>query len=342
MLDLPGGGRLLCAEHGARVIAVDVPGLGENPFFTATGGDGKLTGGDRLWLAPEVAWFWPSVEEARRDPKGTAAVPAGIDPGVYRTKKGDSLGLLLTGESGPLIDTRSGRTIRVSIERTFWAVEPIEGLPEGVSTSSFGMRNTLGRSQISDGNVVGGWDILMVPPTGTLICPTRGDIGDTGGPTSYYDPFGPRHVHTQPGRVRFLIDGKRRVKMGLPAEVTTGRMGYYRPLGDGRASLILRFFAPLPGEPYCDLPRDAPHGPDDPRLGGDCLQAYNDDGSAFGGSVGSDVTFGEIEYHDPCLVGGQPPRQRSGTCVTHILVGPDAHVRAAGERLLGVAVEAIG
>ncbi len=335
VLSHPTGGRLLIARHGARLLAVDDPAMGleENPLFTASGGDGKLTGGDRLWVAPEVAWFWPSLEDARRDPKGTAAVPSTIDPGQYVRRPSDDHGVLLTGGAEGLTDTRSGRRVQVSIERNFWLTQPLEGLPEGVACVSFGIRNTLGRAHLQPDAVAGGWDILMVPPTGTLICPTAADLTRTGGPTSYYEPFGRRHVSVESNRVRFLIDGTRRVKMGLPPEATTGRMGYLRGLGGGRSSLILRFFPTLPGEPYCDLPRDAEEGR---RLGGDCLQAYNDDGDAF---AGDGVTFGEMEYHDPCLIGGRPPQSRSGTCTTHVLVGPTNAVQAVGAGLLGAAVD---
>ncbi|NJO56652.1 MAG: hypothetical protein HC834_10335 [Rhodospirillales bacterium] len=169
---------------------------------------------------------------------------------------------------------------------------------------------------------------------------------------SYYDPFGTRHVSVGERCVRFLIDGRRRIKMGLRPEHTTGRMGYYRALGDGRATLIVRVFASLPGEPYCDLPRDDPRHralqlgeSSGPVLGGDALQAYNDDGDAFAPKAGQasvdakDVTFGEMEYHDPCVISGRAPGERGGTCVTHVVVGADASVRAWGASLLGCEIE---
>ncbi|MEO0586619.1 MAG: hypothetical protein AAF078_03175, partial [Planctomycetota bacterium] len=169
---------------------------------------------------------------------------------------------------------------------------------------------------------------------------TAGDrshaVGEGAGPRSYYEPFGDRHVAVEGDCVRFLIDGKRRTKMGLLPEHTTGRMGYYRPLGDGRSSLIFRAFAALPGEPYCDLPVDHPAhdaaaaGEDHPEMfRGDGLQAYNDDGDAFPGT-----SFGEMEYHDPCVIAGRGPTSRTGSCVTHVMAGPDEAVRAVGRELL--------
>jgi hypothetical protein len=148
--------------------------------------------------------------------------------------------------------------------------------------------------------------------------------------TSYYDPFGPRHVLADGRRLRFLIDGRRRIKMGLRAQWTTGRMACYRSITDGRAILIVRIFNPQPGEPYADVPRSADITT---RTGGDCLQAYNDDGT-FGG-------FGEMEHHDPAVIVGSGPTQRGGGFVTHVFTGPDRAVRAAGEALLGVEVSPI-
>lgn len=343
-----GKGRLLVTRHGARVLAADIDAtpLSGNPFFCTDhsgpgGATGHHTGGDRLWIAPEVGWFWPSLAEARRDPKHTAATPADIDPGRYEASLHQGT-LTLRNDHVALHDVRSHHRGDVRVHRGVRVIQTPElAIQAGVSVLGFSITNRLELLGGNDGLVAGAWDILMVPPTGTLICPTACDVRDltvTGhsfasGPRSYYDPFGDRHVAVEPRRVRFLIDGRRRIKMGMPAEATTGRMGYLRPLGDGASSLIVRVFAPLPGEPYCDIPRDAP---DSQRLGGDALQAYNDDGDAFPGT-----TFGEMEYHDPCLIAGRGPTAREAVCVTHLLIGPDAAVRRAGERLLGCPIDPI-
>lgn len=343
------GGSLLCTRHGARALAVDAPGLEKNPFFTADGPDGKLTGGDRLWVSPEVAWFWPSLEDARERPLETARTPAAIDPGAYQVVEAvDEGGTRLTWRQvvSDLTDVRSGQVLRrLEIERTFASSAAPTRLGDDVACISFTITHTLRGLDADPGVAVGAWNLLQVPPTGTLICPTthRADV------RSYYDPFGERHVAVDHHAVRFLIDGRRRIKMGLTPEATTGRMGYYRPTTAGNATLIVRIFGPLPGEPYADLPRDDRrhdlHGTIQqlaPPLDGDALQAYNDDGSAFGGSTGGDPTFGEMEHHDPCLVAGFGPMglptTRTATSVTHILAGPDAAVRDAGQHLLGVAI----
>lgn len=326
--------RLLISEHGARVLACQMPGVEENlffhpPFMEAAQAGGAMAGGDRLWIAPEVGWFWPSLDEARRDPKGAARTPVAIDPGYYQFVSTADDEVVMDNRVD-VTDGRDGRQLALYVNRAVRLLGRPEGWPQQVASVSFAVTNTLtwADQTTEPGAVAGCWDILQVPPTGTLVCPTTRRVE----PTSYYEPFGERHVVVDDRRVRFRIDGRHRIKMGLPADATTGRMGYLRMV-DGQCTLIVRVFPSLPGEPYCDLPRDASA---DRRLGGDALQAYNDDGDAFPGT-----TFGEMEYHDPCLIAGAAPETRTGTSVTHVLVGPEAAVRAVGEDLLGASLDPV-
>ncbi len=329
-----GDGELLISVPGARVLACGIDGVEGNHFYHPPHLEEKgepIGGGDRLWIAPEVAYSWLSLEHARQDPVKWATTPEQVDPGDYELVGSDDARVHLSNEV-ELTDTRVKKTISFLVDREVHVAERPEGLPDGVKCASFAIINTLALHDGDEGAVAGAWDILQIPPTGTLICPTTRPlrIGDGGGVRSYYDPFGDRHVQADGNRVRFLIDLQRRIKMGIRAEDTTGRMGYYRAGERGESTLIIRIFPTLPGEPYVDIPRSADA---QTRTGGDCLQAYGDD-LTFG-------RFGEMEYHDPALVVGRGPTTRSGTCVTHVLAGPDDAVRAAGERLLGCAVDPI-
>jgi hypothetical protein len=316
-----GDGTINIASRGARLLGLRVEGLEENLVYD----DGKQAGGDRLWVAPEVAYYWPSLEDARRDPVGTGATPADVDPGTYEIDGEWDGGVHLVNTCS-LVDSRDEKAIGLEMKRTFAVIGPPHGLPAGVKCVSFSITNELTVTGGDDGAVASAWDILQVPPTGTLICPTTQRVE----PRSYYDPFGDRHVVIDDVAVRFLIDAGRRVKMGIRPEHTTGRMGYFRKHDDDQASLIVRVFPVSPGETYVDIPRDHPA---DQRRGGDALQAYNDDGT-FG-------AFGEMEFVAPAvMVGGC--EYRHTPCVTHALVGPDAAVKAAGRTLLGVDVEMIG
>lgn len=316
-----GDGVIEVGVRGARVLGCRVEGLGENLFYE----DAKAAGGDRLWIAPEVAYYWPSLEDALNDPTGTAETPADVDPGMYEIE-GESEDAVQLVNTCSLIDSRDGKAIGLEIKRTVGTVPRPEGLPAGIKCVSFSITNELRVTGGDDGAVASAWDVLQVPPTGTLICPTRKRVE----PRSYYDAFGDTHVVATDDAVRFLIDAKRRVKMGILPEDTRGCMGYYRPLGSGASTLIFRGFDVSPGETYVDIPRDHPA---DHRDGGDALQAYNDDLS-YG-------PFGEMECVFPAVVVGGV-EQRTSDCVTHVLAGPDDAVRAAGAALLGVEVSMIG
>jgi Family of unknown function (DUF6786) len=340
-----GAGQLLVTEHGARVLACRLPGADGNLFWHSaamqhTDTADRAVGGDRLWIAPEVGWYWPSIEKAREDPGKYAATPRQIDPGEYLTDSASPVHAQFSTRL-KLTDVRDDKTIELAISRQVRAVDPPAGLPGSLACAGFAITNVLLCRGGDDGAIAGAWDILQVPPTGTLICPTTTPVAATGsgaGGTaikgavlrSYYDPFGDQHVACDEQSVRVLIDGKRKIKMGLLAEHTTGRMAYYRKLDADRSSLIVRIFAPMPGEPYADLPI---HEDETKRTGGDTLQAYNDDGNAGG--------FGEMEYHDPALIVGDGPASRTGTSVTHVLAGPDQTVRAFGQTLLGVPIQPI-
>ncbi len=319
-----GDGSLDIAVRGARVLSCRVDGHDDNLFYD----DGNGSGGDRLWIAPEVAYYWPSLDDARRDPVGTAATPPQVDPGDWSVLDTPPAGVTLRN-AATLTDGRDGKSISLDMVRTVDSLDRPHGLPDTLRCVSFGITNGLLVTGGDEGAVAAAWDILQVPPTGTLICPVTRRVE----PRSYYDPFGGRHVVCDDTAVRFLIDAKRRIKMGLRPEHTTGRMGYYRPPApgsDGRSSLIVRVFPVYPGERYVDIPRDHPI---DQRTGGDALQAYNDD-LTFG-------PFGEMEFVAPAVaVGGTT--YRSTLSVTQALVGPDDAIHEAGRALLGVEVGMIG
>ncbi len=326
-------GELLVSGHAARLLACRLPGVEGNLFWHSpdletpdkarpclAGGGGF--GGDRLWIAPEAGFIFTDVRKARRDPVLHSRLPAAMDPAAWRIVE-DAPGHLQFQTQMNLLDHRTGKTISLRAHRQFDLLERLESLPRRIKAVSFAIRNQITCLQADPGAVAGAWDLLQLPPTGWLICPT---VTPVPAPRSYYDPFGPRHVKCDRARpaVRFLIDGRRRIKMGLTAAQSTGRMGYYRRLGRV-SSLIVRIFGPLPGEPYVDVPLAS-----NAFFGGDAVQAYNDDGT-FGG-------FGEMEYHDPAVVAGRDPAARSGASVTHVLVGPDAEIRKVGAELLGVKV----
>jgi len=324
-----GDGTLLATAFGARLLAAALPGVPGNLFWHdpafERGERSKVNGGDRLWLAPEVAFMWEDLAAAREDPRAAYALPAAMDPADWRieVEAPDRFGLVA---EMTLVDHRDGGRFRARLRRAFDVhVGPPAGLDERLAHAGFFIENAIELLEFETGTqvgpVAGTWDLLQMPPGGTLFVPTLG----IASPNSYYDPFGAHHVHVAGDHVQFRIDGGRRIKMGLPAEAVTGRMGYYRPL-EAVSTLIVRHFLPEPGRPYVDVPRDR-----EARFGGDALQAYNDDGVDGG--------FGEMEHHDPALIAGDGPSFQRSRSVTHLFAGPDEAIREVGRHLLGVAID---
>ena len=328
-------GRLLLTPHGARLLACEMPGVEGNLFWhnmaieSADTADramqtawGEL-GGDRLGIAPEVGHMWTDFDQARREPFTTYAVPPQMDPADYHVVE-DVPGHLRLNSKIQLTDHRDSKHIGLDVDRQFNLTSPPPDLPTSVKCVSFTIRNGLTILEADDGAVAGAWNLLQVPPTGTLICPT---FGPPQMPACYFDPFGDRHVRCAERAVHFLIDSRRVMKMAISPLQTTGRMGFYRPL-DGVSTLIVRIISVFPGEPYVDMPLSRDR---DERFAGDALQAFNYDRSPPDG-------FGEMEHHEPAVVAGRSPSAKSHTTVTHVLSGPDHDIRMAGRQLLGVDV----
>lgn len=321
-----GAGRLLLTVSAARILACELPGVEGNLFWHSPAllkppfNFKSAVGGDRLWLGPEIAYMWMDLKQARIDAAKTNTLDPQMDPGGWQVEA-EREGLLRLTTSMSLTDHRTRRRIDLDVTRQFSLAAAPQGLPPSVRAFAFTIENSATLGGGDDGAVASLWDLLQLPARGTLVCPIAKPVT---APRSYYSPFGEKHVQVDSRAVRFLIDGRRQIKMGLPPEVTNGRMGYHRPIGDG-ACFIFRTFTPQPREPYVDLPRDS-----DETFGGDCLQAYNDDGR-FGG-------FGEMEYHEPAVVAGRSPVTRTGRCETCVMHGPGGEVLAVAERLLGVPV----
>lgn len=311
-----GEGHVTVTPHRARVVAVTLGPDGQNQFHD----DGAGGGGDRLWIAPEPAFHWEDVDQARDAPFEHYHVPECVEPGRYQRVDAGPRHITLANEGVDLTDHRVGKRILFDVLRQVRIIDAPAGLPPGLATASFAITNTLTLRGGDDGAVAEGWDLLQLPRGGTIICPTVTPLETM--PTPYFEPF-EDSVTLRPDAVWFKVDGKRQIKMGLPPEVTTGRMGYIH--GN---TLIVRIFTPLIGETYVDVPLFADRKL---RRGRDCLQTYSDD-DTFG-------PFGELEYHDPALVVGAQPNVRSGTSVTHVITGEASDVRAAAMHLLGVSVD---
>ncbi|MDX1683404.1 MAG: DUF6786 family protein [Phycisphaeraceae bacterium] len=323
-----GEGELLFVREGARLLAATLPGVEENLFWhdpasLDPSAEGPIWGGDRLWIAPEVAYMWEDLDQAREDPILHYDLPPAMDPAQWKwLNVGRDLAGVVTDMR--LTDHRRDAQCHLRVERRVTTdVQPSVDLPEDVRHLGFTLEHDLTLLEADEGVVAGAWSLLQLPPTATLTVPTtrRADV------RSYYDPFGDHHLAIDDERVRFLIDGHRRVKMGLAPDLVLGRMACHRPAGDS-STLVVRSFLSEPGRSYVDFPRDEPA---DKRTGGDAVQAYNDNGDAGG--------FGEMEHHDPALLAEGDRVHAVSRSTTSVFAGPDQTLRDIGEQMLGVPIE---
>jgi hypothetical protein len=327
-----GDGGLLVTVHAARILACHLPGVPGNLFWHAPAlADAasakrlldarEAPGGDRLWIAPEVAFNWPDLGAARLQPFGeNYKLPAAMDPADWRIVENQPGHLQLTTQM-TLMDHRVEKSITLRVGRQLDVIDRPAALAKSVRCASYTIRNDLTILSGDKGAVAGAWGLLQVPLGGVLVCPTVTPVRQ---PTRYYDSFRAKDIKCDKTSVRMSAHGDRIIKMGLSPTQTTGRMAYVRRAGK-LTTAIVRFFLPVPGAPYVDVPRSS-----DGFLGGDALQAFCDDG-CFGG-------FAEMEYHEPGLIAGEALSTRSGVSVTHVLAGPHAAVRKAVADLIGIKI----
>lgn len=284
-------GRMSLLPERGRVLQV---ALGEhdafwvNPQWT---GDWNA-GGDRLWLAPELAWFWQtskSIDWSRYQ------VPASVDPGCWRVVA-QQPGFCKVQQHCRVRHQQRRGSVEVEVTRAFTQLHlPAQpGLARWVAYQSDTELHVRAGNR---GQAVGIWQLLQVPPGGEMLFPCRAT-------PRFRQHFGtiPQSFWKRTGRLfTCRITGDQQFKIGLAPDLVTGRLAYARPVQGGRL-VILREFRPQSWRAYCDRPMSAP------ATQGDAVQVYNDCGAAGG--------FGEMEYHSPALTVGQGNDHLQDTTLT--------------------------
>ena len=253
--NMAGGGTIVAAQHGARVLGVFPCREGRsgsavwiNPHIEAivTGkaqdwkGEGEGgTGGDRLWVSPERNYYYRKPQEF-----GEWFCPRAMDPGSYETVESTETSVLYRNRFD-LQDLLHGwtlhgvvaeRCLRI-LDNPFAARKSLAGVWRRAGYAGFEMVEKIEvpapRKGISP--VLCPWGLTQVPPAapgavGTVIVPT----GRRASPIGYFGPIPPDRIRVNDDHLIFRIDARRITKLGvlpedLPADGPV-RVAYLRPV----------------------------------------------------------------------------------------------------------------
>ena len=259
-----------------RVLQAEIEG--ERAFWNnPSDARGWNVGGDRLWVAPEVHWYWKTLEKvdfARYE------VPEAVDPGNWTVTRTDK-NYCRISQQVFLRNHHMDSHVKCTLARSFTLLAPAAG-PFFTKQIAWQTDNELWIQNGTPGQKVGLWSLLQVPSGGTLSVRSPGDVPFR----NYLSPI-PHGLWRKRGDVLHVdITGSQQYKIGIAPNSVTGTMAYARKAPGGYLVIYRKFF-PQPWRPYADVPMN------DLKGNGDAIQIYNDDGS-FGG-------FGEMECHSPAI-----------------------------------------
>jgi hypothetical protein len=327
LLPLQNGMRALFTQRGARMLGLFPAGdaanllwtnaaLGDVDAFRAFTSAGEWNlGGERCWIAPEIQFNAAD----RNDFWGTLSVPPQMDPGGYRLSAGDNAVRfeaemtltahnLATGEKR----LRVARVIRP-------AANPLPAL-DGVQFA--GLAHTAALTELDESPILSEiWNLVQLPAGGTLIIPLIG----APRPTHYFGNPAPDTHTVVNGALQIVLTGAQQYKVGYQATSMTGRMGYWRGLADGRASLLVRSFFNDPANPYAEEP------PGEPGKSGHSVHVYND-----GGEFSGAERFGEMEVSGHTLGGKTGLGSSVDTFHLWAYIGAPEALQPIARALLGV------
>lgn len=283
------GGTLTLLPSAGRMLQATV--AGHDALWRNADWDGTAwnVGGDRLWLGPEVNWFWTTRHS---DDPATAVVQEGLDPGAWRVVE-QSAGHCFVAQTARVRHLHRGATATFELSRSFH-LEDVR-LPLFSEHLAYRVEATATAVEAPPGEQASLWTLLQVPNGGVLELP---NVPGDGYRHYFGSPDG--ILDDSDDVVSLRITGSQRYKIGVASWATNGRAAYHRAVPGGRL-VILHLFSPQPWRPYADRPQLA-------EGDGDALEAYND-GGEFGG-------FGEVEHHSPALTIGGPDRSVADTSLT--------------------------
>lgn len=284
VLDIGDGWQIVVTEHGGHVFGpfCDTYPEGvfwipefirnENAYKQLITERNWNTGGDRIWIAPEIQFNIKNRSRFRE----TLEQPKSMDPGFFAMhRKGNQIHLEQN------LDMESYNTVTGTMHLDFHRViqkaeNPLrklsdaDALMEGLSYC--GYEQVLDLKASSEQDIYAeSWDLLQIRPRGTLFIPmyrpTRG--------TDHYEPTGDHEYCVENG-VCLKITGDCRYKIAYKAASLTGRFGYLADSQTEDSYLIIINYPNNPSALYSEEP---------PLIEGDTgysIHIYNDDGNSGG------------------------------------------------------------
>lgn len=284
------GGIIVILEHGARVIGVFPSSHSQNFVWVNPDLIKRLptswnTGGDRIWLSPDIQFNVPEITQ-----ENSYEVQRNIDPGHYQFEKSPKQEIHLKQISQAKA-FRLAYQLNFDIEKKLRLVSnPLTLITEIQHDYSFiGYEQSTELSLIDTGIELSNplhvslWSILQVPFDGQAF------IG-THGPAKYSDFVVDEYhagVTIQPHGIHMDFSGHQRRKISVKVAYASGRIGYYRQNSEDDCTLIVRQFSYQPSANYPDV------SVSNLNDSGHVVQCYKDDGYLG--------YFGELEYHSPSI-----------------------------------------
>lgn len=230
------------------------------------------TGGDRIWIAPEIQF---NIKDRSRF-RETLEQPKTMDPGCFTMHREDNRVYLAQSLDMESYNTVTGR-LHLDFQRMIQKAEnPLRKLPDAAELmeglSYCGYEQVLDLKASGDQDIYAeSWDLLQIRPKGTLFIPmyrpTRG--------TDHYEPAA-EHEYCVENGVCLKITGDSRYKIAYKAATLTGRFGYLADSQGEDSYLIILNYPNNPSALYSEEP---------PLLEGDTgysIHIYNDDGNSGG------------------------------------------------------------
>ena len=214
--------------------------------------------------------------------------------------------------------------IRFQLKKTVSpAADPLKDIPESetprVSYTGYALQSEFSFHAASSDRAAniqaqaGLWNLVQLPHGGTLTVPVfrRADI------KKYFGDFSGEELSVGERLISYTMNSAASQKIGVSADVVTGRAGYIVEQNGGW-SLVIRNFFSNPSGQYIDV---AWNTPEDLKDFGYVFQACNFNAEG--------VVFFGMEYHLP-----------AGTCVDSsqlwAFCGPYEEIRKTAELLLGM------